>query len=123
MIKRIKNIPGKFYASLGAAHAGLLFAAPSHASNKLSGFFKAWEDEGKTILPILLWGFAAVGVVMMGSAAWSFIQAKKNREPVTWQVYGFFGGAFLTVIGAFALMVTASSGTSAKSLDGLQNLL
>lgn len=123
MLKRLKAMPGKYYAAAGAAHASLFFSGASHASGRSGGlaqFFSNWKDEGDVIFPIVMWAFAAVGVVLMGSSAWTFIQAKKNREAPTWQVYGFFGGAFLTVIGAFALMITASSGAESSALTGLK---
>lgn len=120
MIKKLKSIPGKYFAMAGAAHASLLFSASSHASGKLSGFFQEWEKEGKLIFPIIMWGFALVGVVIMGGAAWKFIKAEE-REPKGKFVIAFFGGAFLTMIGAFALMITASSGAN-SSTKGVMEL-
>lgn len=120
MKKMINTVQGKYFAMLATLHVALLGSTPVMAQGKkLSDMAKHIKTEASTIMPVVMLLFAAIGVVITGTAIKSIIDAKKNRERLTWEVWGVIGGSALTVV---VLIVYSVAGSLNASPSGLGDL-
>lgn len=85
----------------------LAMAQPTWAFT-LATFAEGWKSEAGTILPAVLLITAGIGVVIAGFATISGIMAKKNQQPLQWQLWGIIGGGLAVVIPAFILATSGS---------------
>ncbi len=118
MKKILSKTNSKILAGVAATQAAL-FASSAHAGSgkKVSDIFGNLGEEVKAILPWVFTFAAAGGAVMVIVAIWSMISSKKNREPLTWQVWGLLGGGALAVAG-FVLMAVVNSIADGESGTG-----
>lgn len=107
------------------AASGALLAVPSVASaaTMLSGLFGGMKSEMKEIVPIVLLIFAAIGIFFAVWGIISSISAKKNQQPLSWQLYAVIGGATAVVAPLWILATSGSltngQGNAASQFDEL----
>lgn len=82
-----------------------------------------WKSETQEIVPVILLIIAGLGVITAAIAVISGVMAKKNQEPLKWQLWGLVGGA-LAVIVPVLIMATAGSlgsgqGDASGTMKGL----
>lgn len=82
-----------------------------------------WKSETQEIVPVILLIVAGLGVITAAIAVISGVMAKKNQEPLKWQLWGLVGGA-LAVIVPVLIMATAGSlgsgqGDASGTMKGL----
>lgn len=101
----------------------LVLSTPAHAL-KISDLATGWKTEMAATAPVVLLGIMAIGIILAGWAAISGVIAKKNQEPLRWQLFGVIGGAVAIVIPAllmaFAGSLSSDNGNSASVLNDLQ---
>lgn len=97
----------------------LMISTPAHAL-KLSDLSQGWKSEMAAIAPVVLLGIMAIGICLAGWAAISGVIAKKNQEPLRWQLFGVIGGAIAIVIPA---LLMAFSGSLSSDNDNAGNVL
>ncbi|MCF6783420.1 hypothetical protein [Stutzerimonas stutzeri] len=85
----------------------LVMSTSAHAL-KLSNLSSGWKSEMAAIAPVILLGIMALGIIMAGWAAISGVIAKKNQEPLRWQLFGVIGGAVAITIPAILLAFAGS---------------
>ncbi|MBF6615600.1 MAG: hypothetical protein ITG07_02630 [Candidimonas sp.] len=85
----------------------LVMSTPAHAL-KLSNLSDGWKSEMAAIAPVVLLGIMAIGICLAGWAAISGVIAKKNQEPLRWQLFGVIGGAVAITIPALLLAFAGS---------------
>lgn len=124
-MKKLKNMLGKtnskYLAAIAAVQASVFassaYAGGGSSGKKVSDIFGNLGEEVKTILPWIFTMAAAGGAVIVIVAIWSIISSKKNREPLTWQMWGLLGGGGLAVAG-FVLMAVVGSIADGESGTG-----
>jgi len=99
---------------LGGLSMSLLFAEVVMATN-LSGLTGEWKKEAGSIVPTILLIIAGIGVIIAAIAVISGIMAKKNQEPLRWQLWGVIGGALAVII---PVLVLATAGSLAGGQGG-----
>lgn len=77
-------------------------------ATQLSNFAAGWESEAAAIAPVILLIISAIGVVTAGIATISAVMAKKNQQPLQWQLWGLLGGALAVVVPTFILATSGS---------------
>jgi hypothetical protein len=87
---------------------------------KLSGLASGWKSEMAGTLPIFLLGVTFVGVCTAGVAVISGIYAKKNQQPMQWQLYGLIGGGVAAVI---PIVILAAAGSFSGEESGAESAL
>lgn len=97
----------------------LLISTPAHAL-KISDLSTGWKSEMAAIAPVVLLGIMAIGICLAGWAAISGVIAKKNQEPLRWQLFGVIGGAIAIVIPA---LLMAFAGSLSSDNDNAGNVL
>lgn len=101
------------------AAPSLLVSMPAYAL-KLSDFSTGWEEEAGAITPVVLMLIMAAGILFAGFAVVSGIIAKKNQEPLRWQLWGVVGGAMTMIIPA---LLMAMSGSLSSDNDSSSQVL
>lgn len=89
----------------------------------ISSLTANWKSETQEIVPVILLIVAGLGVITAAIAVISGVMAKKNQEPLKWQLWGLVGGA-LAVIVPVLIMATAGSlgsgqGDASGTMKGL----
>lgn len=89
----------------------------------ISSLTSNWKSETQEIVPVILLIIAGLGVITAAIAVISGVMAKKNQEPLKWQLWGLVGGA-LAVIVPVLIMATAGSlgsgqGDASGTMKGL----
>lgn len=107
---------------LAVASPVLAISMPAHAL-KLSDFSSGWKSEAAEIAPVILLIIMGIGICLAAWAAISGVIAKKNQEPLRWQLFGVIGGAIAIVIPsiilAFAGSITDGNSDAGSSLSEL----
>src|SRR5690606_3530160 len=85
----------------------LVMSTSAHAL-KPSNLSGGWKSETAAIAPVILLGIMALGIILAGWAAISGVIAKKNQEPLRWQLFGVIGGAVAITIPAILLAFAGS---------------
>lgn len=107
------------------AAAAVLMTAPGIASAgpMLSDYFTGMKAEGKEILPIILLGIGAIGIIFAAWGIISAIQTKKNQQPLSWQLFAIFGGACAVIAPVWILAasgsMTGGAGNASEQFDEL----
>ncbi|MBA1280226.1 hypothetical protein [Stutzerimonas stutzeri] len=97
----------------------LAMSTPAHAL-KLSNLSSGWKSEVAEIAPVVLLIIMAIGICIAGWAAISGVMAKKNQEPLRWQVWGVIGGAVAITI---PVLLLAFAGTLSDGNDNASSVL
>lgn len=98
----------------------LVMSAPAHAL-KVSDLSGGWKAELAASVPVILLGIMGVGIILASWAAISGIIAKKNQEPLRWQLFGVIGGAFAIAVPAFLLALSGSLSDGASDAGSVLN--
>ena len=85
----------------------MAFSTQAHAI-KLSDLTSGMKNEIASIAPVWLLGIMALGICFAGVAVISGIIAKKNQEPLKWQVWGVVGGAIAIILPVILLSFAGS---------------
>ena len=92
-------------------------------ATQISDFAANWETEANAIVPVVLLIIAAIGIIIAGTAILSGVSAKRNRQPLEWQVWGVIGGAAVTVVPVIILAMsgslTSQTGKGAEVMNSL----
>ncbi|WP_326430273.1 hypothetical protein VQ574_21360 (plasmid) [Stutzerimonas frequens] len=100
----------------------MLVATPAHAF-KLSDLFNGIKSEWGMIVPVVLLLIMGLGVIFAGWAVISAIIAKKNQEPLKWQVAGLIGGFFAIVLPLILLAGAGSLTNEQGNAEGVMSEL
>jgi len=98
----------------------LLVSTPAHAL-KVSDLSNTWKTEMAAIAPVVLLGIMALGIILAGWAAISGVIAKKNQEPLRWQLFGVIGGAVAIIIPALLMAFAGSLSGDNDNAGGVLN--
>lgn len=90
------------------AYAFTAFYLPTVAYAKLSDRSAGVSEEGSSIFGEIAFWFQLGGAIAFLAALYSLVIQKKNKQPLSWEVWGIVGGAAL-VIGLTLLSDTAGS--------------
>lgn len=91
---------------------GILYF-PTVAVAKLSDRSAGISEEGSSVFSEINFWFQLGGAVAFLSALYSLITQKKNKQPLTWEVWGMAGGAALVI----ALTLLSDTAGSLKGED------
>lgn len=97
----------------------LALSTPAHAL-RISDLATGWKSEMAGTAPVVLLGIMALGIILAGWAAISGVMAKKNQEPLRWQLFGVIGGAVAIVMPA---LLMAFSGSISSDNDNAGTVL
>lgn len=101
----------------------LLTMTPGAYALKASDLGLGWMEELGILAPIILAGFALAGIITAASAVISSIYAKKNQQPLSWQLWGAFGGAVCVVIPVLILAFAGSFSDEQGNAEGVMSEL
>lgn len=115
----------KILSTLSPLHTfvmvGLLLTSHSAMANsRLSDIFGNLGDEAKAIAPLFLLLVACIGVCIAAWAVISGILAKRQNNPLTWQVGGVIGGVLAVII---PLVIFAAAGSLSGGESEAGNVL
>jgi hypothetical protein len=114
---------GRLSAVAAAASLPLMMVSmPAHAF-KLSKLFSGMKTEMATIVPVVLLGIMGIGVIIGGWAIISGTLAKKNQEPLKWQVAGVIGGAMAIIFPLILLAFAGSMSNEQGDAEGVMSEL
>lgn len=101
----------------------LLTEAAFAGGLKLSKLSEGWQDEAGAVVPVILMIVAGIGVVIAGIAVISGIMAKKNQEPLKWQLWGVIGGGLAVIVPVLILATAGSVGSGQGDADNTMKSL
>lgn len=111
-------------AVTGFLSLAVLFSEAAMASSfKLSNLSRGWLDEAGEVVPVILMIVAGIGVIIASIAVISGIMAKKNQEPLKWQLWGVIGGALAVIVPVLILATAGSVGSGQGNASGTLNQL
>ena len=120
LISLLSRASGRLSAVAVAASLPLMMVSmPAHAF-KLSELFTGMKSEAAVIVPVVLLIIMGGGVIIGGWAVISGIMAKKNQEPLKWQVAGVVGGAIAII---FPLILLAFAGSLSNEQGDAQGVM
>lgn len=85
---------------------------------KLSALSTSWKSEAAEVIPVVLMIIAGIGVIIAAIAVISGVMAKKNQEPLKWQLWGVIGGALAVIIPVLILATAGSVGSGKGNAEG-----
>ena len=131
-MQKYKQVPRSIFNLLSRATPGavvgtlsipmLLVSTQAHAL-KGSDLAMGWKAEMAAIAPVWLLGVMAIGICIAGWAAISGVLAKKNQEPLKWQLFGVVGGAIAIVIPVVLLAFAGSLSDERGNAEGVMSEL
>lgn len=86
----------------------MMEAAVAGGKKGISSLTDNWKSETTAIVPTILFIVAGIGVIIAAIAIISGIMAKKNQEPLKWQLWGLVGGALAVIV---PVLILATAGT------------
>ncbi|MDU4254460.1 hypothetical protein [Pseudomonas sp.] len=98
----------------------MLVSAPAHALKASDIVGTGWKQELASIAPVLLLFIMLCGIVLGGWAIISGINAKRNQEPLKWQIYGVIGGALAIV---FPVVLLALGGSLSNEQGDAESVM
>lgn len=107
-MKKLSRKIKKTTKKLKYFYAFSVFYLPTVAVAKLSDRSAGFSQEGSNIFGEVAFWFQLGGAVAFLSALYSLVIQKKNKQPLSWEVWGMVGGAAL-VIGLTLLSDTAGT--------------
>lgn len=113
-----------FFASMTASYKRILMglsvmAFSGHAAAlTISDLTAFWRSEAAAIVPVILFIIAGIGIIIGGVAVISGILAKKNNQPLSWQVGGVIGGSLAVIIPVIILAFSGTLGSGEGNAQG-----
>lgn len=101
----------------------LLVSTSAHALKVSAIIDGGWSTEISSTVQIFLLAVAGIGACFSGAAVITGMIAKKNKEPLSWQVYGLFGGALAFVVPVFILALAGSLSNEQGDAEGTMSEL
>lgn len=102
--------------STGVISLAILLSESAVAKN-LSALSTNWKVEAAAVIPVILLIVAGIGVIIASIAVISGVMAKKNQEPLKWQLWGVIGGALAVIVPVLVLATAGSVGSGQGSAD------
>ena len=102
--------------STGVISLAILLSESAVAKN-LSALSTNWKAEAAAVIPVILLIVAGIGVIIASIAVISGVMAKKNQEPLKWQLWGVIGGALAVIVPVLVLATAGSVGSGQGSAD------
>lgn len=96
----------------------LLSEAAFAGGVKLSGLASGWKSEAAEVVPVILMIVAGIGVIIAAVAVISGVMAKKNQEPLKWQLWGVVGGGLAVIVPVLILATAGSVGSGQGNAAG-----
>lgn len=90
---------------------------------RLSTLSTGWQSEASAVVPVILMIVAGLGVIIAAIAVISGVMAKKNQEPLKWQLWGVIGGALAVIVPVLILATAGSVGSGQGNAAGTLNNL
>lgn len=87
-------------------------------SPTLSSLSGNWKKEAGDVVPVILMIIAGIGVIIAAIAVISGVMAKKNQEPLKWQLWGVIGGALAVIVPVLVLATAGSVGSGQGRASG-----
>ncbi len=99
--------------SIGVISLAILLSefAVAGAGTKLSSLSTGWQAEAKAVIPVVLLLISGIGVIIASVAVISGVMAKKNQEPLKWQLWGVIGGGLAVIVPVLVLATAGSVGS------------
>jgi len=101
----------------------LLSEAVMAGGVRLSTLSTGWQSEAGAVVPVVLMIVAGIGVIIAAIAVISGVMAKKNQEPLKWQLWGVIGGALAVIVPVLILATAGSVGSGQGNAAGTLNNL
>lgn len=123
LISLVRRASGRLSAVTAAGSLPLMMVSmPAHAF-KLSDLFTGMKAEAAVIVPVVLLCIMGLGVIIGGWAVISGTLAKKNQEPLKWQVPGVIGSAIAIIFPLILLAFAGSLSNDQGNAEGVMSEL
>lgn len=110
-------------AVTGVISLSILLSEAAFAGVKLSSLASGWKSEAAEVVPVILMIVAGIGVIIAAVAVISGVMAKKNQEPLKWQLWGVIGGGLAVIVPVLILATAGSVGSGQGNAEGTMNEL